>query len=234
MRLNAVGPTILTQQANDAWQMLIDGDFEQGLRQLSSVVLREGTGRYSGMRGIANLLVSNCHEAADDFLKLRRRLRFTPWVGCSLWICGDHEDACADWADLISAANSSDEMYAEGAGALHQAVLLWWASARHNHHSRRNVAERQLTALVRTDMSRQNGLGPVVQFLAAALNSKYPVVESNQLCQAHFYIAAVHLGNDDIGAYRRELLSVLSFGPKYSFPEHHLARYELSRLIDPV
>ena len=134
-------PKVFTKRANEAWQVLMDGDFKHGLRLLSDLVVEEGSDRYRSNLGIANLVNGNCREAVENFREARRIHPFEPFVGGAWWLCGDHAAACEDWTQQIAIANSSEETYERSAGALNQTALLWWASARRDHRDTHPCAQ---------------------------------------------------------------------------------------------
>ncbi len=61
-------PNVFTRRNNEAWEILMDGDIERGLRLISDLVWDEGTGRYVGNLGVANLLAGTAATPLIIFL----------------------------------------------------------------------------------------------------------------------------------------------------------------------
>jgi hypothetical protein len=236
--------TVTPEEANRAWQAMLEGRFVDALRMLDDLDARDpGTGRYSGNRGMTRLCLGDVDGALADFLALRdsfRRRVTVEFVGAVLWLQGKRQEACDDWHGQIEMRRSGVITHADEAGGVAVPALLWWASLHAGFEAWREPALEELRRRWRTRMCRQSRwpgsiaaylLGHLLEDGLFAAVPESHIFRPRWLCQAHFYVGATAFATGAGSRYRKELTCAASQEQtSITAPEYFLARSELALL----
>ena len=114
-----------------------------------TIIQRTGeVSRFYVNRGITRLLCGDTQGGLADFLAHRNRPYpgkwQVPFVGAALWLQGQREAACEDWAYEISRRRSGELTHNDEAGGVEVPALLWWASAHEGLGEWRKLAIQEL------------------------------------------------------------------------------------------
>lgn len=233
--------------AGRAWQATLEGRYEEALSYYGDILSQADSLGERMNRGTTRLLVRDYKGAKDDFLTARQNQQQSPIkvvnskIGVALWLEGQRELACVDWADEIRRRQAGEVTHTDGAGGVEVPALLWWASAHQELRQWRGLAEEELRSRFRTKQCQRSlwpgSIAPFLlgktldkDFISAATLPQYPRLQARQLCQCYFYIGAVHLSKSEIELYQSCLRLALSssIADVILEAEYHLAVDELS------
>jgi hypothetical protein len=233
---------VSTEEWNLAWQATLDGRYAEAIKLWDDITARyPRRGLPNGNRGITRLLLGDLHGALADFQEQRNHQSPTRYsvefVGVTLWLLGQHEAACEDWANAIAERRAGAI-----AASIEVASLLWWASAYPDLMQWRKLARDELRRRWRVQYVRASWEAPIIPFLlgsitetmllaAAAARSGQGALYPRLSAKAHFYVGACALDVEDHQRYRAQLALATAVGRESILdPETHLARGELQRL----
>jgi tetratricopeptide (TPR) repeat protein len=237
-------------------------DFSQKLRELidqdrhadALTLLHEAVAAHPSTdlfytRAKVHFGTGDLEAARQDYLRARTAqfpLHFRPLlleVGMLLWLQGEREAACEDWAGEIRRIRSREITHTSaGYCGLDAPARLWWASAHAELAHWRPVAVKDLRGQMRCKYpEKERWPGTLVPFLLGRVEEKAVLSKAGrgpraaeQLCEAHFHLAGKALAEGDEQQYREELALAIQHGEQTPFresdrpQEYFLARYELS------
>lgn len=229
---------------NLAWQAMLEGRYSEALDMWKSIASQDPSERFLMNRGVTHLMLGQLEEALIDFSRERSNpgnvKMPVPLIGATLWVKGDREGACDDWAYEITRRRSGEITNADEAGGVIVPALLWWASSYPQFRSWRALALDELKRRWRTKQCQQSRWpGPVAGYLVGKLteDALVPAMEdfrpfrASNRCQANFYLAASALDSGDSAAYRDKLAVAVRQGENSMLTaEYHLVRSELRNL----
>lgn len=204
---------------NEAWHSFLGGEYEQPFRVWDELV-RLGDWFALRARGLAHLLLGDYEHAICDLTRARAGRPMVAFadVGIALWLRGDRELACGEWAHELELQRSRQVTHYDETGVV--TPFLWWASAYPEQSTWRSQAIDDLKRRWRIKRIRE-GLWPssVVGYLLDELDeehlletafSKYSLTHARHVSRAHFWIAAVALDRGNLSRYYAELEAVIS------------------------
>lgn len=151
-----------------------------------------------------------------------------PMIGAVLWMLGEYKEACNDWVYEISRRDDGLITHCDEAGGVQVPALLWWAAAHTGLEGYRKIAGRQLKKRGRTKRCQHSRWpGPLVPYLlgqgsepqpsdsalleaASNYSERYPKINFRYLCQAHFYLGASCLIENDSKTYLWHMKQVVA------------------------
>jgi hypothetical protein len=234
---------VTTEEWNRAWQSTLDGRYVEAGKLWDNIVARYPRRGIPNLnRGITRLLLGDLCGALDDFQQQRSHppgpVRYSgEYVGVTLWLLGEHEAACEDWADDIAKRRSGAI-----AASIEVASLLWWAAAYPDHEQWRKLARDELRRRWRARYVRASFESPIIPFLlgsntesellaAVAARLGQGALYPRLSAKANFYIGARALDAGDHKRYKAQLALTTGLGRESILdPETHLARGELQGL----
>jgi tetratricopeptide (TPR) repeat protein len=239
------GELVSPAEANPIWRTVIEGHYSDALERWNSLIAQDSRpDRYRLARGTTLLLLGDLRAALADFLEARKSMGparpLVPLVGTALWLQGQHEEACLDWAWEIAQNHAGHLAPADDASGVQVPALVWWASAHAGLERHRFLAIAEFRRQARSEGSERTtwpaplrpfllGMSSAEELLAAVPNP-HPF-RARWLCQAHFYIGAGSLSRSDMSQYQEQLtLAVAQGSDSIQEPEFHLAQAELRRL----
>jgi lipoprotein NlpI len=234
------------EESNAAWAATLEGRYAEALQRWDTILAhdRMTLGSFTN-RGITRLLVGNLEGALADFLEVRQfpflpRVQ-VPFIGTTLWMEGQREAACEDWAAEIARHNAGEFTHiTDDAGGIQIPALLWWASAHSSLEHWRALAVKKLRRRAQTKQcQRSRWPGPLAPFLLGRVSNEAihsmaadsGGFSARARCQASFYLGARYLDAGDFMAYRESLVQAAGQSNRtITQPEYHLAYTELSKM----
>lgn len=111
---------------NTAWQATLDGHYAEALLLWDAILEREKAIPLFMNRGTTRLLSGDMNGALADFTEARRLARHGSIedVGMVLWLLGEHDTACRDWADETARIRSRVITHSDAARGVQPPALL--------------------------------------------------------------------------------------------------------------
>lgn len=228
---------------NLAWEHLLAGRHELALDTWSQLIQKADQLRVRMDRGWARLYTRDWDGALEDFLRAReiglpQHPVVVREVGVALWLLGERQAACEDWAQEIARRRAGEFYFLDAAGGVQVPSLLWWASAHPGLAKWRDAAAAELEDRWNAKEYEPRGWPrPIAGYLLGFLDeseflttAQSPTVRLQQRrqCVAHFYVGAKSLAAGDLQCYREGLAETLNYGENVIDSEFRLARGELA------
>jgi tetratricopeptide (TPR) repeat protein len=165
-------------------------------------------------------------------------------VGTALWLQGRYSDACADWREELGRIMTT-KLKRYNAAGIFICDILWWAYRRLGTPEMWSALQPQVKLVLKTCGQQEVWGLTIMQFIVDGISNSelltiapdaYEVGNKDptsrpalqQITQAHFYIA----GKNNVGSsvWRKSLETAVQSGnpAALSYPEYHIAKYELA------
>jgi tetratricopeptide (TPR) repeat protein len=229
-------PTNFQSRMDEARECLSRGEYARARSCYDQAISIERDSGALTNRGLLYLFFGQGNNAWKDLTEVRETADepiSLPEVGVALWVAERRTEACADWAEEIRRHRDGLIVYTDEGGGVQPPAFLWWASAHPELSSWREIAVKELEQIVSEALNEHGYLFAVAQFLLGNIEpgqllrkaaTKYKQAERQQLCQAHFHLAARCIDDRDVITYRQHLEQACSYGDLLFCPQYLLAR----------
>lgn len=236
------------EASGDPFDLVLKGRPSEAIDAYSELLKEEPDNelRLSG-RAIAYLNLKALEEAAGDLERaealnrsrgIGRSSHHATWLGIVDWLRGHKDEAIRRWLIVVSEIQKGKVVYADLAGGVQPAALLWYGATRVGASTTQELqtAIRFLSKRV-AGTATENWPAPIGSYLLGSMkeeellqqagNVSAPIRRVRRLCQSTFYIAAAARSRDSVEEALALWLRAVSYGDLYD-GEHYLALGELS------
>lgn len=230
----------------DPWKLIEAGRYAEAIKAYTARLRRDKSPPNYCNRGIVFLEIGEFDKALADFQSAHDHdddpsTTYLEMAGVANWLAGRECDAASIWHDLVLAIERGKVAYADGAGGVESACLLWFAAVRLEQDEPLETARRVLEGKVRAKHGRNwtidNWPGPIARFLLGLIDETelrervvdVPIARERELCQAEFYIGVQALRAKDGAKARRAFRKAAELHDANIENEYYLARRESKR-----